>query len=176
MKTSIHILKFIGKHTGIKLFLFCLPAIILSSCYSFNGGTTGNAKTASVALFKNEALNVNPSLAQVLTDKLKDKLIRETKLQLVSDTADMQFSATITSYTTSTAAVTGDVSVKTRLTIRVTVKFVNRTDKKKNFETSIEAYSDYDANKTLAEVESAVVEDAGTKLIQEIFNRALNNW
>ena len=163
---------------GIAFFLFCTLALILNSCYSFNGGTVGNAKTASVGFFKNEALNVNPSLAQILTDKLKDKLLRETRLQLInSDTADMQFSATITGYTTSPSSVgTGDVTLKTRLTITLNVKFVNRTDKKKNFESTISAFSEYDASRTLSDVEAVVVDDAGTKVIQEFYNRALNNW
>ncbi len=159
-------------------FLIILGGVLLSSCYTFNGGTTGNAKSAYVAFFKNEALNVNPSLSQILTDKLKDKLLRETKLQLLtSDTADMQFYATITGYTTSPSSVgSGDVTLKTRLTITLNVKFINKTDKKKNFESTVSSFSDYDASKNLSDVESVVVDDAGTKLIQEIYNRALNNW
>ena len=162
----------------IAFFLFCTLALALHSCYSFNGGTVGNAKTAYVGFFKNEALNVNPALAQILTDKLKDKLIRETRLQLINaDTADMQFNATITGYTTSPSSVgSGDVTLKTKLTITLNVKFVNRTDKKKNFESTVSSFSEYDASKTLSEVEATVVDEAGTRVVQEIYNKALNNW
>jgi hypothetical protein len=161
----------------LKILLFlCLT---LSSCgvYNFTGGTTGTAKSVAVAYFKNEAPNRNPLLAQVMTDKLKDKLLRETRLKVVQDTADMEFSGTIIGYNTSPSAViSNDVASKTRLTITANVKFVNRTDKTKNYETTVSSYSEFDAKLTLADVEAAVVDDATTKLIQEIYNKALNNW
>lgn len=168
-----------GWWTVMYAFIMLFLGISLNSCgvYSLSGGTTGTAKTVFVAYIKNEAPNRNPTLSQVLTDKLKDKLLRETRLRLVQDTADMEFTGTITGYATSpSAVVSGDVAAKTRLTITVNITFVNRTDKSKNFNSNISAFSEFDATQTLSSVESQVVDDATTKLVQDIYNRALNNW
>ncbi|MCX6350415.1 MAG: LptE family protein [Bacteroidetes bacterium] len=153
--------------------------LTLTSCgiYSFSGATTGDAKTVSIELFKNEAAIRNPSLSSTLTEKLKDRFLRETRLSLVSKDGDMTFSGTITNYATAPSAITGgDQASQTRLTITVNMKFVNKTDKTKNFEQSFSQYADFPASKTLTIVENQLIEDIGTKLTQDIFSKATNNW
>ncbi len=155
-----------------------LIALIISSCgaYTLSGASTGTAKTVNVKTFKNEAPNRNPILSQNITEKLKDKFLRESRLQVTRDSADMVFEGSITGYSTAPAAITNDQAAKTRLTITLMVTFTNKTDKEKNFSSSISNFADFDASKTLSEVEPALIEDISTKLVQDMFNKAINNW
>lgn len=153
--------------------------LFLTSCgtYSFSGGSTGEAKTVSVALIKNEAPNRNPILSQMVTERLKDKFLRETRLTLTNNEADLSFSGTIIDYATAPSSIqTGDQAARSRLTIVMRVKFVNALDKEKNFEENFSQFQDFDARRTLAEVESQLIDDITQKLVQDIFNRAVINW
>lgn len=162
-----------------QIFVLFVLAILLNSCgtYSFSGGSTGDAKTVSVTLIKNEAPNRNPILSQMLTERLKDKFLRETRLTLTNTEADLNFSGTIIDYSTAPSSIqTGDQAARSRLTIVVRVKFVNLKDKEKNFEENFSQFQDFDARRTLAEVESQLIDDITQKLVQDIFNRAVINW
>lgn len=37
-------------------------------------------------------------------------------------------------------------------------------------------YADYDAQKSLAEVEQALIEDINKQLVDDIFNKSVSNW
>ena len=69
-----------------------------------------------------------------------------------------------------------EVAAQNRLTITVQVKYVNKTDDTKSFESSFTKYSDYDSNRPLNEVENDLVKEINELLTQEIFNKAVSNW
>jgi hypothetical protein len=176
--SNLNIKNPLKKVTG-QIFFLLMLAFSLNSCgtYSFSGGSTGEAKTVSVSLIKNEAPNRNPILSQMLTERLKDKFLRETRLTLTNNDADLSFSGTIIDYSTSPSSIqTGDQAARSRLTIVMRVKFVNALDKEKNFEENFSQFQDFDAKRTLAEVESQLIDDITQKLVQDIFNRAVINW
>lgn len=146
-------------------------------CYSLNGGSWGSAKSFSVDFFQNKATQVNPTLSQAFTDKLKDKFLRESKLEMVRTDGDFAFSGSITSYTVTPANVTSNNTASlSRLSITVSVKFINKTDKKQNFEQSFTEFDDFNASQSFTTVEPSLVDDITTKLVQDIYNRAVINW
>lgn len=165
-----------------RLSILCLMIsgfFIFSGChiYSFKGGDTGTATSFSVAFFKNEASIVNPSLSQSFSEALKDKFIRETRLNLVKDTGDYSLSGSITDYSVNPVSIQGNEQAQlNRLTIRVNVNFENKTDSKKSYKAQFSQYADFEATKSLAAVESSLVDDIISKLVQDIFNRTLNDW
>jgi hypothetical protein len=161
-----------------------IPIILLviwfSSCgiYSFTGASLSpEIKTVSVKSFTNQASLVVPSLTQVLTEKLKDKFIKEMNLSMVEDNGDINFRGVITDYKTQPSSITtNDKTATTRLTISVRVKFENIKEPKQNYENSFSAYMDFDSNKNLASIEDELINEICDMLVQDIFNKAVNNW
>lgn len=160
------------------IFGFCL--FIFNACgpYSFTGASLDPAiKTVSIGNFPNHADIINPVLSQAFSEKLKDKFLRETQLNLIENNGDIDFTGSITNYSVSTAAVaTGDRATQSRLTISVRVKFINKIDPAQDFEQSFSRYNDFDANLSLNQVEGQLVEEITEMLVQDIFNKAVINW
>jgi hypothetical protein len=145
--------------------------------YSFTGGGQLDAKTVVISYFTNKASVVNPTLSQVFTEKLKDKFIKESKLQLVTTDGDWAFSGFISGYTTVPVAIQSDNKAQqTRLTISVNVKFENKKDPKKNFDQAFSSFSDFDNSKNLSEVESSLIDEITTKLVQDIYTKTALDW
>lgn len=167
-----------------RLLSIIIVAGLFTSCkvhYGFTGATiTPDMKTISVDYFPNRAPIVNPTLSQGLTEKLKDKFISQTSLNMVSADGDLSFEGEITGYETKPIAITGnaqsDKASLNRLTITVKVKFVNQKAPKNNFDAQFMAYEDYSSDQGLDTVEGDLVPLILEKLIEDIFNRAVVNW
>ena len=79
--------------------LCLLLSIFITSCgiYSFTGASIPNgAETVSVAYFQNNALTVQPSLSNTITESVKNILTSQTNLNIVSRDGDLQFDGEIT--------------------------------------------------------------------------------
>jgi hypothetical protein len=177
-ETVIFSLKNMRWQHSLYLLLSASLLVLSGCCYSFTGGgPVAGAKTYSVSFFENKASIVNPSLSQTFTEKLKDKVRRESKLSMVPEGGDYSFSGYINSYSVAPAGIqNGDQASLNRLTITINLKFENRLDSKQNFEQQVSQFSDFPGSTSLAQVESALVDDITDKLVQEIMNRTVNNW
>ena len=124
LKKILHRLMVVALLAGSLLLGGC---IFMKGGYSLSGASIPeSAKTFSVAYFPNNAPMVSPTLSATLTEALKDKFTRQTKLQQVEDNGDFAFEGEIVGYTSTTASVSSDnYAVLNRLTIRVKVKFTN---------------------------------------------------
>ncbi len=154
---------------------------LLCSCgiYSFTGASIDpGATTVNVKPFENKASYVNPTLAQQMTDALRQKITSQGGLaQVNSDQADYIFTGTITGYSTSTVAVQNvEQPATARLTITVKIEFVSNPNPKNNFTQSFSRSEDFAASKSLDQVQGALVEEIRKQLIDDIFNRAFVNW
>ena len=164
-----------------KILVIIVSVVALAGCtisYSFTGASIPpDAKTVFVADFRNVAPLVNPSLANDLTEAMKDKFVGQTSLKLGDENADLYFEGSITAYGTQPVAIeTGDVAAQNRLTITVKVKFVNNKDKSANFDTSFSRYEDYDSQYNLTDVEDQLVKTIIESLVDDIFTKAVVNW
>jgi hypothetical protein len=163
--------------TGLFFIIFILS---LQSCgiYSFTGASLPpEIKTFSIKTFSNQASLVVPSLAENMTEKLKDKFLKEMNLKLVDDNADLNFTGMITEYkTTPSGIISEDRAATTRLTITVQVKFENTRDAKASFETSFSNFAEFNSTLDFASVQNDLNDQIIEKLIQDIFNRSVNNW
>ena len=45
-----------------------------------------------------------------------------------------------------------------------------------NFEQEFSQFADFDASVSVSQVEAQLIDDITNKLIQEVFNRSVNNW
>ena len=158
----------------------CLISL-LSSCkthYSFSGASIPpEAITISVQYFQNNASLAPPTLSQTFTEALRDKLSSQSHLSLTTKGGDLSFEGSITGYATSPIAIQStDQAALNRLTITVNVKYTCSFDEKKNFDQSFTRYADYTSAQSLTSVEDGLIHDINDQLVQDIFNRALNDW
>lgn len=173
-------LNFILKTKRILVLASCI-LILFSGCkihYSFTGGSVPpEAKTVSIQYFQNNASLAPPTLSQTFTEALRDKLSSQTRLALVNKGGDLSFEGSISNYTTGPIAIQStDQAALNRLTITVNVKYTCMFDEKKNFEQSFSRYVDYTSDQNIASIEDQLTREINEQLVQDIFNRALNNW
>lgn len=165
---------------SISVFLVCLLPVLFSSCIrvTFTGASIHpEAKTFSVAYFDNNATLVNPGLSQRLTEKLQDKIMGQTRLSMVNAGGDMMFEGEITSYALSPVAIQGNETAQlTQLTVTINVRFTNRLDESKNFETRLSRFQQFSATSNFSSVEDGLVETITDELAEDMFNKAFVNW
>lgn len=157
---------------------------VTSSCgykvtYNLSGGSIPpEAKTFSVAYFPNNAPMVAPTLSNVLTEGLRDKFSRQTRLQQVEEGGDFAFEGEITNYSSTTASVSsGDYALQNRLTITVKVSFQNAVDQTTSFNAkTFSSYADYDASQLLVDVQDQLIEEIVEDLVNDIYMAAAGNW
>jgi len=160
--------------------LFFLSTFLFTGCkyYSYTGGSTGSAKTIQVDFFPNQAQLIEPTLSQEFTLELQDLFTRQTNLTLVSSNGDLYFSGEIVSYRIAPMSATSkQTSAQNRLTITVSVRYVNTTEEDKDFDQSFSFYSDYPANSQLSGgVLEAAFKEIIERITQDIFNASVGKW
>lgn len=146
--------------------------------YSFSGASIPpEAKTVSVQYFPNNASLAPPTLSQSFTEALRDKLSSQTRLGLVNKGGDLAFEGSVTGFATMPIAIQStDQAALNRLTVTVNVRYTCSFDEKKNFEQSFSRFADYPSTQNLATVQDQLITDINKDLVQDIFNRALNDW
>jgi len=161
------------------LSLLTILAIGINSCkiYSFTGATI-EGKTINILTFENRAPNVVPTLAPVISDKVRNKILSQTGLAAVnSENADYMIKAAITGYNVSISGLQGTTAAsQNRLTITLEVDFTNKLDEKNNFKKSFSRFADFPATSQLNSVENGLIEEICSQLSDDIFNRAFVNW
>ena len=158
----------------------CAAACIVKACgiYSFSGTSIQpDVKTITINYAEYKALKVNPSLSNDLTEALKEKYRKLTKLEQVDMDGDMELSCKIVGYEVKATAVTAnEVAAQNRLTVSVKIYFTNRKYPEDDVEQSFSAYSDYDSTQSLDAVESSLCEEIIEKLVEDIFNATVAQW
>ena len=166
----------------ITIFLsIILVTAIFTACkvnYSFTGTSIADdVKTFTVYDFPNRAKLVNPTLSQLFTDGLQEKLTKQTSLNLITEDGDLEFTGQITDYDVRPMNIQqGDLAALNRLTISVKVKFVNNKDHSQDWDKSFSGFEDFESNQSLSSVEDQLVPEIITKLADDIFNASLANW
>ena len=161
-----------------------IVAVLEVSCgykvtYNLSGGSIPpEAKTFSVAYFPNNAPMVAPTLSNALTEGLRDKFSRQTRLQQVEEGGDFAFEGEISNYSSTTASVSsGDYALQNRLTITVKVSFQNAVDQTLSFNNkSFSSYADYDSSQLLVDVQDQLIEEIVEDLVNDIYMAAAGNW
>jgi len=158
-----------------------VTAFIVQSCgiYSFTGTSIQpDVKTVTINYFEYKALKVNPSLSNQITEALKDKFTKLTKLELVDMDGDLEIIGEVTGYDVKATAITSnEQAAQNRLTVNVKISFINRKYPEDNFENkSFSAYADFDAMQTLDAVESSLCEEIVEQLCEDMFNATVANW
>ncbi|MCR4860976.1 MAG: hypothetical protein K5910_09985 [Bacteroidales bacterium] len=161
--------------------LLAAVALVLPSCgiYSFTGTSIQNdVNTITINFFEYRAEKVNPSLSNDLTEALRTRFRRTTRLEQVEMDGDLEITGAVTGYSVSPAAITADeVAARNRLTVTVSVDFTNRKHPEDDFTSqSFSGYAEYDSTNSLDAVESTLCTEIIDKIIEDIFNATVAQW
>ena len=161
--------------------VLAVSAFVVASCgiYSFTGTSIQpDVKTITINYFEYKALKVNPSLSNTLTEALKDKFTKMTKLEQVDLDGDLEIVGEVTGYDVKATAITAnEQAAQNRLTVNVKITFIDRKYPENSFENkSFSAYADFDAMQQLDAVESSLCEEIVEKLCEDMFNATVANW
>lgn len=147
--------------------------------YKFNGTALDYNvyRTIFVSDFPIRAALVYPPLQQTFENELLDYISRNTRLQIVDTSADLQLEGEITGYSLSPQAVTEDAyASRTRLTIQVRIKYTDNRQEGKDIDQTFSAYRDFDSSEMLTDVQDDLCMQISKELVDLIFNATLGNW
>jgi len=157
--------------------LFIVGSIPIScGVYKFNDATVPDSiKTIKINFIENRASYVNPQLSPRLTDRLRQKVIGQTRLTQTNAAADWEVIATITQYSFSTAAISGQQVTTNRLTVGINV-VVNDLKAGKTDRSDISRSFDFRSNLSFTQAENALLDEMLRTLTDEIFNKIFSKW
>ncbi|HEX2535894.1 MAG TPA: LPS assembly lipoprotein LptE [Chitinophagaceae bacterium] len=168
----VGLLVVLGTGTGCRVYSFADVSI------------PDSIKTVRINFIENRAQYVNPRLAPNLTDRLKQKIVNQTRLtQTNNENAHYDISSFISSYTVSTSGVstsgTGNQrqreSSMNRLTVGVHIVLNDRLGNKTQ-EFDVSRSFDFQASLALQQAEAALLDAMVRDLTDDIFNRIFSNW
>jgi len=164
--------------------LLCISSLVLASCgiYKFNDVTIDpEIKTVRVQFIENKARIQNPQLSPRLTERLRQKIVNQTRLtQTNSNEADYNVYAEIIDYSVTTTGVSGpngrQQASLNRLTVSVRVIGTNQKKNEEPKEITVSRSFDFSANLSLQQAENSLLDDMIRTLADEIFNQLFSSW
>ncbi len=155
--------------------LFLVP---FQSCniYKFNQATIPDSiKTVKINITENRAQYINPQLSQRLTEKIRQKIIGQTKLSPNNENPDWEISPTITQYSFTTSAISNQQVATNRLTVGVHITLNDRrADEVKEFDVS--RSFEFSGSQSFQQAEATLLEEITRTITDEIFNKLFSNW
>lgn len=123
-------------------------------------------------------MNVVPTLSQLMTDKLRNRILSQTGLAAVNgDNADYEMRGTITHYGQTVSGMQSTTTAsQNRLSISIEINFKNRLDEKASFKQTFTRFADFDANQQLIAIENRLIEEISNLIADDVFNKAFVNW
>ena len=171
------------KQYGVVFFIVIVFTIIAasfnSSCniYKFNDVSYPDSiKTVKVNFIENKATYINPQLSPRLTDKIRQKIVSQTRLsQTNNDNADWILNGVITGYSFSTAGISDKRVATNRLTVSLDLTLNDQkqdTVRKYNVSRNF----DFSASQSIPQAEAGLLDEMIRGLTDDIFNRIFSDW
>lgn len=136
-----------------------------------------NIKTFSIEQFTNQASLGPSTIGFTFTEELRELFQAQTKLELVAVNGDLSYEGTITNYTITPIALSGDqTAAQNRLTISIKVNFVNQIDPTKNFDQNFTRFADFLSTQDISAVQNALIQEIFDQLTQDIYDKTLGDW
>jgi hypothetical protein len=162
--------------------MILLVAILVSgssSCgiYKFNEAMYPDSiKTVRINPIENRALYKNNQLAPRLYDKLRQKIISQTKLtQTNNDNVDWEITAYVTDYNFTTSAISNQEVSGNQLTVSVHITLTNhKADEVKDHDVS--RNFEFKGNLSFDQASNLLLDEITRTLTDEIFNKLFSNW
>jgi outer membrane lipopolysaccharide assembly protein LptE/RlpB len=133
-------------------------------------------KTVKINFIENRARYINPQLSPRLTDKLRQKVVSQTRLTQVSnENPDWEISGFITDYSFSTSAISNQQVANNRLTVSINITLNDRkNDKTSNYDVS--RSFEFKGNLSFQQAENTLGDEMIRTLTDEIFNKLFSQW
>ncbi|SRR6266496_628038 len=164
--------------------LACTLSLILflnSRCHVSYGlrdlSIPDSIKTVKVNYIENKARYVNPQLSQKLTEKLRQKIVGQTRLtQTNSDNADWEITGYVSDYSVSTSGISQRQASTNRLNVSVSITLFKRRENIQLDPVSVSHSFDFPANRTLQAAERDLLDEIVRNMTDEIFNQIFSGW
>ena len=175
-------LSFKNSYLLIQAVLIITITAFNSSCKNIRYGfadvsINDSIKTIRVNFLENRAPYVNPQLSPTLTDRVKQKIVNQTRLtQTNKEDAHYDISGYISDYSVSTTGVSDRRGVMNRLTVAVHITLKNQLNNTPPQEFDVSRSFEFDANISLQTAESRLLEEMVRNLTDDIFNRVFSSW
>ena len=154
----------------------------IASCgvYSFKDVSIDYSKykTIKIGFIENKARYINPQLSTKLTDKVQQKITNQTKLTRTNnDDANLILTGYVSNYDPAlTVGISNGQTNVNRLTVTVHISLKYTADNKTQ-EYDVTKNYDFDANKSLQDVEASLLDSRIVpEISDEIFNKLFSNW
>ncbi len=161
---------------AVSVLLF-LSVLLSCNVYRFKDvSIPADVKTIKINLIENRAKLVNPQLSPRLSDRLRQKIVSQTKLsQTNNDNADWEVNGEITDYSVSTSGISNQQASSNRLSVAVRIVLYKRKDDK-NVEYTVSRNFEFSANLSLQQAEASLGDEMIRSLTDDIFNRLFSDW
>lgn len=67
-------------------------------------------------------------------------------------------------------------AARTKLTMKVNVRYTNNVDEDESFEREFTSFTTFDSSQMFTDVQDALIEDLVEDIINQIFNATVENW
>ncbi|MBK8749622.1 MAG: hypothetical protein IPM04_17920 [Saprospiraceae bacterium] len=157
---------------------FLTLIVIMSGCYSFKGTSIpADSNTFYIANFTVDSYDAPFQLAQEITEKLKDKIRKETRLKYVEVDPDIEFVGKITNFIVSPVAPQNNqVPSANRLEITINVNFIDNKHEKSKWNSNFTFFKDFSKDANFIDVRDKLASEIFDQLSEDVFNRAFTNW
>jgi Lipopolysaccharide-assembly len=163
--------------TAVSLLFFTLSFATCKYSTKDTAPIPPEVKTFRVNVLENKARYVNPQLMPQVTEKLKLKIIGQTRLrQTNSDDAHYDIAGYLSDYSVTTTGISGKTASTNRLNVTFHLIFKNTLDQKKDFEAEVTSNYDFSAQLTLPDAESQLGDQIVKNVTDAIFNKIFSNW
>jgi Lipopolysaccharide-assembly len=166
------------------LIAYCAVFLSTSSCgiYSFTGVSI-TAKNISITEFYNNTDLGPANLGQTFTNRLRDYMLQNTNLSIVSENGELQMDGIVAEFKISQVAPTvgsnpNDVTTAalTKLTITVKATYVNSADDSMSFKDRSFSFFENVDNDNPDAISEAVINRILDQIILDMFNASVANW
>ncbi|MDG1035472.1 MAG: LPS assembly lipoprotein LptE [Crocinitomicaceae bacterium] len=164
--------------------LFILVLFVLTSCWptkiSFvDGNMPEEWKTYYVTPLENNAANAPLNYSATLSEAIRNGIQNNTRLLIDSDSENAQITieGTISNYTIAPVALQeDDNAAKNRLSITVRFEIFISAPEEEQIALTSSRFVDYDVSADIATVESELLTDINTQIVQDVINKLMSNW
>lgn len=160
------------------LFLFVIASGNTGCGYTFRDiSIPDTIKVVKIKPIENRASYINTTLAPRLTDRLRQKIVSQTRLkQTNGDDADWEISATVTGYSFSTSGISNQQVATNRLTISIQIMVEDMKGDKAPQKYDVSRSFDFPASQSIQQAENARADEITRGLTDDIFNRIFSQW
>lgn len=162
---------------AIRSLLFLLIISLGSCTLSFkNTSISPEVEHFWVGTFESDVFSAPPTVGIIWTERLRDKILQDTRLRYQEVDPHISFSGQIIRYTVQSVAPQQDQGSEiNRLEIGIRVKFENIVDDDE-WTNTFSFFSDFDRDVNLADVEEDLIQTIYDQLLEDVFNKAFANW